>query len=47
MSICKESNMTGSTNFPTWKKRIDLILIENEVVEHVKGLITKPMKEEA
>ena len=47
-SFCKESNkLVGASNFLAWKKRIDLILIENEVVEHVKVSITKPPKEEA
>ena len=44
-SFCKESNkLVGSSNFLAWKKRTDLILVENEVV---KGSITKPPKEEA
>ena len=48
MSFCKERNkFVGSVNFLAWNKRTNLILIENEVVEHVKGSITKPPKEEA
>ena len=47
-SFCNDSNkLVGSSNLLAWKKRIDLILIENEVIEHVKGSITKPPKEEA
>lgn len=47
-SFCMESNkLVGSSNFLAWKKRENLILIENEVVEYVKGLINKPPKEEA
>ena len=47
-SYCKESNkLVGSSNFLAWKKRIDLILIENEVVGHVKGLVFELLKEEA
>jgi len=47
MSFCKESNkLVGLVNFLAWKKRTNLILIENEVVEHVKGSINKPPKEE-
>lgn len=47
-SFCKESNnLVGSSNFLPWMKRTYLILIENEVVGHVKGSITKPLKEEA
>ena len=47
MSFCKESNnLVRSTNFLALKKRIDLILIENEV-DHVKGSIIKSPKEDA
>ena len=47
-SYCKESNIVlGLSNFLAWKKRIDLILIENEVVGHVKGLIVESLKKEA
>jgi len=47
-SFCKDNNKwVGSSNFLAWKKRIDLILIENEVVKHVMGSITKPPKEES
>ena len=48
MYFCKESNkLVGSSNFFAWKKRTDLILTKNEVINHVKGSITKPPKEEA
>jgi hypothetical protein len=48
MSFCKESNkLVGASNYLAWKKRTDLNLIENEVMEHVKGSITKPRKEDA
>lgn len=47
-SYCKERNkLVGSSNFLAWKMRIDLILIENEVIGHVQGLIVEPPKEEA
>ena len=47
-SICKESTkLVGSSSFLAWKKRTDLVLIENEAIGHVKGSITKPPKEEA
>jgi len=40
MSFCKESNKwVGTNNFLAWKKRIDLLLKENELLEHVKGNI--------
>ena len=45
-SICKESNkLVGSTNFLSWKKRIDLALTENEVMEYVLGGVVVPDKE--
>ena len=48
MSFCKENNKSvGASNFLACKKRIDLNLIENEVMDHVKGLTTKPLKEDA
>ena len=47
-SLCKESNkLVGSSNFHAWKKSANLILIENEVIGHVKGSIAKPPQEEA
>ena len=48
MSFCKEKKkLVGASNFLVWKKRTDLNLIENEVMEHVKGTTTKPPKEYA
>lgn len=48
MSFHEESNkLVGASNFLAWKKRTNLNLIEDEVMEHVKGSITKPPKEEA
>lgn len=47
-SVYKESNkLVGSLNFFAWNRRIYLILIENEVIEYVKGSITKPSQEQA
>ena len=47
-SFCKESNkLVKSSNFLAWKKRTDWILIENEVIGHVKGSIVEPPKEKA
>lgn len=41
MSFYNESNkLVGSANFLAWKKRTDLNLIENEVMDHIKGSIT-------
>ena len=48
MSFCKESNkLVGASNYLALKKMTNLNLIENEVMEHVKGSITKPGKEYA
>jgi len=46
MYFCKESNeLVGTANFLAWKKRTDLNLIENEVMDPIKGSITQPPKE--
>jgi len=49
MSFCKEINkLVGASKYLAWKKRKNLNLIENEVImEHVKGSITKPRKEDS
>ena len=48
MHFCKESNrLVRASNYLAWKKRTDLNLIENEVMEHVKGSMTKPGEEDA
>ena len=47
MSFYKESNkLVGNNNFLVWKKRIDILLKENELLEYVKGNITAPAKEQ-
>jgi len=47
MSFCKESNkLVGTANFLAWKKRTDLLLKENELLDHMKGNITIPAKEQ-
>ena len=47
MSFCKESNtLVGTNNFLAWKKRTDLLLKENELLEHIKGNVTIPAKEQ-
>jgi len=47
MSFCKKSNkLVEASNFLAWKKRTNLNLIENEVMDHIKGSITKPPKED-
>ena len=48
MSFCKESNkLVAASNYLACKKRTDLNLIENEVMDYVKGSITKPLKEDS
>lgn len=47
ISFSKESNkLVGAPNSIAWKKRTDLNLIENEVMDHIKGSITQPPKED-
>jgi len=46
ISFCKESKkLVGTNNFLAWKKRIDLLLNENELLENIKGNITILVKE--
>ena len=38
--ICKEGNkLDGASNFKVWKNKIDLVLIENEVMKFFEGNI--------
>jgi len=47
MHFCNEINkLVGTNNFLAWKKRTYLLLKENEFLEHVKGDITIPSKEQ-
>jgi len=47
MPFCKERNkLVGTTTFLAWKKRIDLLLKENELIDHIKGNIIVPDKEQ-
>lgn len=46
--FCKERNkLVGASNYIAWKKRENLNIIENEVMDQIKGSITKPSKEYA
>ena len=48
ISFCKENNkLVGASNYLAWKKRTNLNLNENEVMEHFKGSTTKTRKEYA
>lgn len=45
-SFCKEGNkLDGASNFKAWKKRIDLVPIENEVMDYILGKVPKPNKD--
>ena len=45
MPFCKESNkLVGVSNFLAWKKRTDLNLIENEVMDYNKRSVTNQKK---
>ena len=45
-SIKSENKLDGASNFRTWKKRIELILSKNKVLDIVKGKIMEPQFEE-
>ena len=48
ITYCKESNkLVGSTNLSAWKKRTDLNLIENEVMDYIERSTIQPSKEDA
>ena len=47
-SFCKENNkLIGASNYLAWKKIIDLILKEQEVMKYVLGEITKLGKDKS
>jgi hypothetical protein len=41
-----ENKLEWASNFRAWKKRIDLILSKNKVLDIVKGNIVEPQFEE-
>jgi hypothetical protein len=45
-SMKSENKLDGASNFRAWKKRIDLILSKNKVLDIVKGKIVEPEFEE-
>jgi len=46
--VCKEGNrLDGASNFKAWKKRIDLVLMENEGMDFVLGKVPEPDKNNA
>ena len=42
----EEDWLVGTNKFLAWRKGSDLLLKENELLEHVKGNITIPAKEQ-
>lgn len=44
-SIKGENKLEGSSNYRAWKKRIDIILEKNKVLDLVKGKVKKPTDE--
>ena len=45
-SLKFENKLDGASNFRAWKKRIDLIVAKNKVLDIVKGKIVKTEFEE-
>jgi hypothetical protein len=41
-SMKSENKLEGDSNFRSWKKRIDLILSKNKVLDIIKGKIMEP-----
>jgi hypothetical protein len=46
-SMRVEDRLDGVDNFRSWKHRIQLILEENELFDHVKKMLPEPKDEEA
>jgi hypothetical protein len=46
-SMRVEDRLDGADNFRSWKHRIQLILEENELLDHVKKMLPEPEDEEA
>jgi hypothetical protein len=44
-SMKLENKLEGVSNFKAWKKRIDLILAKNKVLDIMKGKIMEPQFE--
>jgi hypothetical protein len=42
-----EDGLYGAYNFRSWKHRIQMILEENELLDHVKEMLQEPEDEEA
>ena len=47
-SFCKDIyKLVGSSSFLAWKRRIDIVLEANEVIDHVNGKVSKPFEGQA
>jgi hypothetical protein len=46
-SMRVENRLDGADNFKSWKHRIQFILEENELLDHVKKMLPEPEDEEA
>jgi hypothetical protein len=46
-SMRVEDRLDGADNFRSWKHKIQLILEENELLDHVKKMLPKPEDKEA
>jgi len=47
-SFCKEIyKLVGSSKFLAWKRRINIVLEENEVIDHINGKVSKPSEGQA
>jgi len=44
-TIKGENKLEGASNYKSWKRRIDLILEKNEVLDLVKGKVKKPTED--
>ena len=44
-TIKGENKLEGASNYRSWKKRIDLILEKNKVLDVVKGKMKKPTED--
>ena len=44
-TIKSENKLEGASNYRSWKKRIDLILEKNKVLDLVKGKVKKPTED--
>lgn len=44
-SMKGENKLEGASNYRAWKKRLDLILEKNKVLDLVKGKVKKPTNE--